>query len=492
MSEVGWDIIGSVIGGGLGLVMGGPVGAAMGAAGGFAGAHVLQGSPAAQAPASTSPKPPPYPGSTPDVPPYPTLSPPPGVTAPGSGGAANAADLEAQALAKILEHLQELDQSAASTVEATHAAREATRRALAKIQADIEAKLTELGPRLNTPKGQSDLRDYLIRELSSAKQIIDEQFADAEAKARHTRELTQHYLDAAGGGQGKPGEGGGGSGGGPGGGGGGSGDGAGSSGGGRGEVDPGTAPASATPATPATPTSPFGQGMMPGAGMMPAGMSMPSLPSLGGGGIPGLGGGDPLSGLSGLGGAGAHERNPSSEDASGRADSATPKLHDTAKTGDAAGTGSDKDSDAETKPAGEHAAAGTELADHQGPHPGDGPPGGPDGGTHVALPDGTTVEARTSQGATAVKAALNGATVADAWHQAGVTVPPPGTPVTAPIPPTQLKAGDVGMWKDHLVMALGSGKVLVSGQVQPLTSVGSGPDFLGWMDPGTAGGKGGV
>jgi hypothetical protein len=55
--------------------------------------------------------------------------------------------------------------------------------------------------------------------------------------------------------------------------------------------------------------------------------------------------------------------------------------------------------------------------------------------------------------------------------------------VTEPVPPTQLKAGDVGMWKDHLVMALGNGKVLVSGQVQPLESVSSGPDFLGWFDP---------
>ena len=124
-------------------------------------------------------------------------------------------------------------------------------------------------------------------------------------------------------------------------------------------------------------------------------------------------------------------------------------------------------------------------------HPGDAANAGQDGGTHVGLPDGTTTDARTTQGATAARAALNGATVADAWHQAGVTVPPPGTPVTAPIPPTQLRAGDVGVWKDHLVMALGNSKVLVSGQVQPLTSVGSGPDFLGWMDPGSAVGKGG-
>lgn len=66
---------------------------------------------------------------------------------------------------------------------------------------------------------------------------------------------------------------------------------------------------------------------------------------------------------------------------------------------------------------------------------------------------------------------------------AGVNLPPPGTPVTDPVPPTQLKAGDVGVWKDHMVMALGNKQVLVNGQAQPQESVGSGPDFLGWIDP---------
>ncbi|WP_232538318.1 hypothetical protein [Mycobacterium intracellulare] len=111
--------------------------------------------------------------------------------------------------------------------------------------------------------------------------------------------------------------------------------------------------------------------------------------------------------------------------------------------------------------------------------------------THSHLPAATTADARSAQGATAALAALNGLPVAEAWHQAGVTVPPPGTPVTSPIPPTLLKAGDIGVCKDHLVMALGTSKVLVSGQVQPLTSVDSDPDFLGWMDPSVESGKGG-
>ncbi|ANW68268.1 hypothetical protein DQP55_20575 [Mycolicibacterium sp. GF69] len=99
---------------------------------------------------------------------------------------------------------------------------------------------------------------------------------------------------------------------------------------------------------------------------------------------------------------------------------------------------------------------------------------------HVA---GEVFEARSPVGAEAVRAALAGSSVSESYQKAGVTLPPAGTPVTEPIPPTKLQAGDVGMWKDHQVMALGNGKVLVSGQEQPLESVSSGPDFLGWFDP---------
>jgi hypothetical protein len=99
------------------------------------------------------------------------------------------------------------------------------------------------------------------------------------------------------------------------------------------------------------------------------------------------------------------------------------------------------------------------------------------------LPDGSTAEARSPLGAEAVRAILNGSSVSEGYAQQGVNLPPPGTPVTDPVPPTQLKAGDVGVWKDHMVMALGNKQVLVNGQVQPQESVGSGPDFLGWIDP---------
>ena len=227
---------------------------------------------------------------------------------------------------------------------------------------------------------------------------------------------------------------------------------------------------------------------------------MPQMPSFGGGGggMPSFGGGDPLGALSSLGQQGQghdpsssfHDDNPDGK-GSGNNSSSSSKLHDgndpsSPNTPNKPGT-----TDPNTTPA---AATGTgtggpttELAGNHQTDPAAAAPS-----THVSLPGGLTADARTVQGAQAVKAALGGATVADAWHQAGVTVPPPGTPVTEPIPPTKLQAGDVGIWQDHLVMALGNGKVLVSGQPQPLSSVGTGPDFLGWMDPSALAPKGGA
>jgi hypothetical protein len=101
----------------------------------------------------------------------------------------------------------------------------------------------------------------------------------------------------------------------------------------------------------------------------------------------------------------------------------------------------------------------------------------------VKLPDGTSIQAPNGQAATAVRAAMDGANPADAYQQAGVTLPPPGTPILNPIAPHDLQTGDIGVWKDHQVMALGGGKVLVDGQVQPASGLGSSPDFLGWMRP---------
>jgi Domain of unknown function (DUF4226) len=103
--------------------------------------------------------------------------------------------------------------------------------------------------------------------------------------------------------------------------------------------------------------------------------------------------------------------------------------------------------------------------------------------TTVALPDGSTVTAHTPALAAAVSANLSGQPIDAAYQQAGLELPPPGTPVSKPVDPARLSAGMIGMFKDHYVVALSSVKALQGGQVVPLSAVGSGPDFLGWMDP---------
>jgi hypothetical protein len=104
----------------------------------------------------------------------------------------------------------------------------------------------------------------------------------------------------------------------------------------------------------------------------------------------------------------------------------------------------------------------------------------------VSLPDGSTVTAHTPQLAAALTANLTGQPVDAAYHQAGLDLPPPGTPITKPVDPARLSAGMIGMFRDHYVVALSTVKALQNGAVVPLSSVGSGPDFLGWMDPAAA------
>ena len=271
--------------------------------------------------------------------------------------------------------------------------------------------------------------------------------------------------------------------------------GGGDSGGDTGKADPAVQQAAA--ATPLGTGLPMGGGMpMGGMGGIPMG-----LPSFGGGGlggVPGFGG-DPMSALSGL--AGSSEPPVGFNDdglglpdqgAGDDAGAAVTGAADDSAVGDGIGGGDGVDDvgGEGTVPAGATPVAQTVGAATADTDAGtDGAGGGdaeqeePAKTTEVALPDGSTTEARSPVGAAAVRAILNGASVSEGYAQQGVTLPPPGTPVTDPVPPAQLKAGDVGVWKDHMVMALGNKNVLVNGQVQPQESVGSGPDFLGWIDP---------
>ncbi|HTY26521.1 MAG TPA: hypothetical protein VMD51_00040, partial [Mycobacterium sp.] len=100
----------------------------------------------------------------------------------------------------------------------------------------------------------------------------------------------------------------------------------------------------------------------------------------------------------------------------------------------------------------------------------------------VHLPDGDTIAAPSPELAAAITAAVAGTPVAEAYHQQGITIPPPGTPVAHPVESARLTAGDVGMLTDRHAVALGNGKAVFNGKIEPISSV-TGPSFLGWEHP---------
>lgn len=199
-------------------------------------------------------------------------------------------------------------------------------------------------------------------------------------------------------------------------------------------------------------------------------------------------GGDPLSSLGGLAGAIPQLAGLASQqgDQPRRVDSGGSGSSDTASDEPAAEKTDSEDSKQQPpqpdsggppppqpEPAGTPAAGAPPAAASAAPVP----------AATVALPDGSTATAKTAALARAVESYLSGTPVDAAYRAAGIELPPPGTPVTTPIDPSALSCGAIGMFKDHYVVALSSVKALQDGQVVPLSSVASGPDFLGWMDP---------
>ncbi|MGO9156435.1 DUF4226 domain-containing protein [Mycobacterium sp.] len=190
---------------------------------------------------------------------------------------------------------------------------------------------------------------------------------------------------------------------------------------------------------------------------MPMAPMIPSIPSLGGGSLPG--------GFSGFSGPGSA---PGWNSEGGLPLS---RLFDRAEP-----------DPADADEAGDHKDA--EAVESSGEKP-ESPPTGPTGSTGptvVTLPDGETVTAGSPQLAAAIKAAVGGTPIAQAFHQQGITIPPPGTAVTDPIDPLRVIPGDIGILSDRHALALGHGKALLDGQIQHIATV-SGPSFLGWEHP---------
>ncbi|MBI3217828.1 MAG: DUF4226 domain-containing protein [Mycobacterium sp.] len=102
--------------------------------------------------------------------------------------------------------------------------------------------------------------------------------------------------------------------------------------------------------------------------------------------------------------------------------------------------------------------------------------------TTVRLPDGSSVRAPSAAIAAVITAAVAGTPIAEAFHQQGISIPPPGTAVADPVAAARLTVGDIGMFTDRQALAVDDDRAFLDGRIRPVADV-NGPSFLGWLHP---------
>lgn len=96
--------------------------------------------------------------------------------------------------------------------------------------------------------------------------------------------------------------------------------------------------------------------------------------------------------------------------------------------------------------------------------------------------DGEAVTSEGPEPARVIAAAVAGMPIPEAFAQQGITLPPPGSPVIAPIDPARVIAGDVGVLPDRYALALGNGKALLDNRITPIADI-TAAGLLGWVHP---------
>ena len=409
------------------------------------------------------------------------------------GDNVNAASLTDEKLSELLKQIFTNNQNARDQVNA--------------ILADIQAKATQVGPELGDPASLLSFHQYLDGKFGEIQKLLSDSQVDAKTQSAIMDALGQEYKTNSPkkGGDGSGGDGGsnggdGGSGGGDGGSGGGDGGssgGDGGSSGGGGGADPLTDPMAGM--------GPLG-GMDPMASMMgPAMAGLGSLP----GALGGLGGGMGGSPLDALGPA-LGSLGPA---LAGAKDSFGDKSGSDAKNGndftDTKGDKPDKPEDFKDEnggaqgkpPAAQSNTPAPPPAEQAGPQPAPGTPvaGAPaaapaaapgDPQKTVDMPGGTPVTAPSAERAAAMRSVIGGSSVTGAYEGQDVHLPPPGTPVLAPVSRNDLQPGDYGQFSTKApIMYMGNNKIWMDGQLQPISALQSSSDFLGWSAPPANGGQ---
>ncbi|OBF50527.1 hypothetical protein A5787_00410 [Mycobacterium sp. 852002-50816_SCH5313054-b] len=374
----------------------------------------------------------------------PPAGPPPGTPDPdrGQGQAAEAMTDAEAALAHQNSASSQLDMQVINAILNAHLNAVEGREALNKLQRETEVAVLSRSD-LDTPAGARDFQRFLIGKLKDIRAVVLNASLDDTSKSALMAAWTSLYDASQHGPDERP----------------------------AAAAVPVAAPAGATapepvddpdmdplldsmlaedpgPPTDLPAPSPAASAAAPAAPAVPTVPPTPAIPGFGGAPIPGGTGGLPLPGLQDIGEErplGSHHPDPGD----GPDESDGDDEHDEAHAEDVATDQSDS------------------------------PPVGP---TAVTLPDGDTVTAASPQLAAAIKAAVGGTSIPDAFHQQGITLPPPGTAVPNPIDPLQAAPGDIGILTDRHALALGHEKALLDGQIQRIATV-SGPNFLGWEHP---------
>jgi hypothetical protein len=104
------------------------------------------------------------------------------------------------------------------------------------------------------------------------------------------------------------------------------------------------------------------------------------------------------------------------------------------------------------------------------------------------MPGGTPVTAPDAERAAAMRSVIGGSSVTGAYEGQDVHLPPPGTPVLAPVSRNDLQPGDYGQFSTKApIMYMGNNKIWMDGQLQPISALQSSSDFLGWSAPPASG-----
>lgn len=430
------------------------------------------------------------PGGTPPATVPAAGEPPPPAAQPGGDGfegkAADASKRVDDALAKTGTAIAKADEELVDAVLGAKTGSEESKSQLRTLQQSLIDEIHKLGPTLDTPAGQQQLNEFLQSKTQEILGIAKSSGMDASSKADVLGALAQRYDALQGGGTDpKPAS-----------------ATAATAQSPTAATDPGRAAASDTGTSAAFPNDPLLNGLgsdptMTGLGSLasPAMGALASLPGMMGSMVPsfgGLGGGGSGLPLSDLGGAlsgalrqaNAPDTNVDPHPEAKLTAQDHPDTHD-----DGAANGPDNKSGSAT-PAAPEAAGAAKPGDHPLPVAAVG--GAIDPKTAAAapdvavkLPDGSTVIADNPQIAQAGRLLLKGSSFGDAFAQAGLPQPPPGTPVGTPVSPGQLRFGDYARYTDHQVMVVNPDKAWLNGQVVPISEVPTGQNFLGWTRPTT-------